>query len=132
MKDSNVQSVMCAYNLVNDIYSCENSFLLTQVLRNDWGFSGFVMSDWGATHSTAASALAGLDQEQPDGSYFSGLATAVQTGQLPQSRIDEMVGRILTAMFTAGLFDFPTVTGSIDTIADSAVAQEAEEQGAVC
>ncbi len=132
VKDSNVQSVMCAYNLVNDIYSCENSFLLTQVLRNDWGFSGFVMSDWGATHSTAASALAGLDQEQPDGSYFSGLATAVQTGQLPQSRIDEMVGRILTAMFTAGLFDFPTVTGSIDTIADSAVAQEAEEQGAVC
>ena len=66
LKDSNVQSVMCSYNLVNNVYSCENAHLLNGVLKGDWGFTGFVMSDWWATHSTAAAVIAGLDQEQPD------------------------------------------------------------------
>ena len=70
VKDSNVQSVMCSYNLVNGVYSCENPHLLNDVLKGDWGFPGFVMSDWWATHSTVAAALAGLDQEQPDSRLF--------------------------------------------------------------
>ena len=131
MKDSNVQSVMCSYNLVNSTYSCENPYLLTEVLKGDWGFAGFVMSDWWATHSTAAAALAGLDQEQPDNQWFSGLAQAVQSGEVPQSRIDDMVHRILRAMFEVGLFDYPLSITPIDTAADEAIAQTVEEQGAV-
>ena len=86
VKDANVQSVMCSYNLVNGTWSCENAHLLNDVLKGDWGFQGFVMSDWWATHSTAAAANAGLDQEQPDNEFFSGLAAAVQSGAVPQSR----------------------------------------------
>ena len=62
--------VMCAYNKVNGDWSCENDYLLNQVLKRDWDFRGFVLSDWGATHSTAKAALAGLDQEQPGGGVF--------------------------------------------------------------
>jgi len=131
VKDSNVQSVMCSYNLVNGTYACENSHLLTDILKNEWGFQGFVMSDWWATHSTVAAALAGLDQEQPDNEYFGGLGQAVQSGQAPQSRLDDMVRRILRAMYQAGLFDYPAVIGPIDTADDEAIALETEEQGAV-
>jgi len=131
VKDSHVQSVMCSYNLVNGVYACENQHLLNDVLKGDWRFPGFVMSDWGATHSTVAAALAGLDQEQPDSAFFGFLAQAVSSGQVPQSRLDDMVRRILRAMYAAGLFDYPEALGPIDTAADQAIAQEAEEQGAV-
>jgi beta-glucosidase len=131
IKDSNAQSVMCSYNLVNGTYACENSHLLTDVLKGDWGFPGFVMSDWWATHSGAKAALAGLDQEQPDNQYFAALDQAVQSGQLPQSRIDDMARRILRAIYAAGLFDYPHPVMPINTQADQAVAQQVEEQGAV-
>jgi beta-glucosidase len=129
LKDSNAQSVMCSYNLVNNTYSCENAHLLTDILKGDWGFQGFVMSDWWATHSTAAAALAGLDQEQPDNQWFSDLGPAVANGQVPQSRVDDMVRRILRAMFQVGLFNSSPST--IDTAGDEAIAQTIEEQGAV-
>jgi beta-glucosidase len=131
LKDSHVQSVMCSYNLVNNVYSCENAHLLNDILKGDWGFDGFVMSDWWATHSTVDAALAGLDQEQPDSAFFSGLAQAVQAGQVLQSRLDDMVHRILRAMFEAGLFDYPNSITPIDTAADQGIAQQVEEQGAV-
>ena len=131
IKDSNAQSVMCSYNLVNGTYACENPHLLNEVLKGDWGFPGFVMSDWWATHSGAAAALAGLDQEQPDNQYFAGLGAAVQSGQLPQSRVDDMAKRILRAMYQAGLFDYPNNVTPIDAVSDQAVAQQVEEQGAV-
>ena len=131
IKDSNVQSVMCSYNLVNEVYACENSHLLSDILKGEWQFPGFIMSDWGATHSTVAAALAGLDQEQPDNQYFAKLGQAVAGGQVPQSRLDDMVHRILRAMYAAGLFDYPEHLGPVDTATDGAIAQEAEEQGAV-
>ncbi len=131
VKDSNVQSVMCAYNLTNSVYDCENSYLLNQVLKGNWSFPGFVMSDWGATHSTVNAALNGLDQEQPDQQYFSTLGQAVANGQVPQSRLDNMVHRILRAMFEVGIFDDPLTIQAIPAAADAAVAQEIEEQGAV-
>jgi len=131
VKDSNVQSVMCSYNLVNSVYACENPHLLRDVLKGDWGFPGFVMSDWWATHSTVAAALAGLDQEQPDNQYFGTLAQAVASGQVPQSRLDNMVQRILRAMYAVGLFDYPEHLTPVDTATDQAIAQEVEEQGAV-
>jgi beta-glucosidase len=132
IKDSNVQFVMCSYNLVNDTWACENSYLLNAVLKGDWGFAGFVMSDWYATHSTAKAAQNGLDQEQPEDLYLGlSLKQAVQNGQVPMARLDNMVHRILRAMFADGLFDHPAAIQSLDAVADAAVAQEIEEQGAV-
>ena len=131
VKDSNVQSVMCSYNLTNDQYDCENSHLLNDVLKNGWSFPGFVMSDWWATHSTVNAANNGLDQEQPNQQYFSTLGQAISNGQVPQSRLDDMVHRILRAMYEVGIFDYPQQIQAIPAAADAAVAQEIEEQGAV-
>ena len=131
VRDANVQSVMCSYNLINGTYSCENSHLLNDVLKRDWGFQGFVMSDWWATHSTAAAANAGLDQEQPDNEFYANLAAAVQSGAVPQSRLDDMVTRILRALFQVGLMNTSGAVTPVDTAAGQAVAQQVEEQGAV-
>ena len=131
VKDSGVQSVMCSYNLVNGTWACENPYLLNTVLKGSWGFPGFVMSDWDAAHSTVNAANNGLDQEQPDSNYFGNLKAAVQNGQVPQSRLDDMTHRILRAMFANGLFDHPNTIQPIDASGDAAIAQEMEEQGAV-
>ena len=132
LKDSGVQSVMCSYNLINGAYGCENAYLLNTILKNDWSFQGFVMTDWDAARSTVNAALNGLDQEQPDSIYFgSSLKSAVQAGTVPQSRIDDMTHRILRAMFAVGIFDHPTTVTSINAAADAAVAQETAEQGSV-
>src|SRR6185437_6386266 len=82
-------SVMCAYNRVNGVYACENPWLLERVLEGDWGFAGYVMSDWGATHGTESAALAGLDQESgwifDRKPYFGApLQAAVAAGRVPQ------------------------------------------------
>jgi beta-glucosidase len=131
VKDSKVQSLMCSYNLVNSVYSCENSHLLSDILKGDWGFQGFVMSDWWATHSSYVAANAGLDQEQPGDDNFSLLPQALANGQLSTTRLDNMVHRILRAMLAVGIFDYPETIGPIDASGDAAIAQEAEEQGAV-
>ncbi|MBB2202700.1 beta-glucosidase family protein [Gluconacetobacter tumulisoli] len=130
-------SVMCSYNRVNDLYACENSYLLTQTLKHDWNYPGFVMSDWGADHTTVRAALAGLDQESSgntiDSRLFFGnaLADAVHRGQVPQGRVADMARRILYAVYDVGLPDHPPVIGPIDVAADMAVAQKDEEEGAV-
>jgi beta-glucosidase len=105
-------AVMCAYNRVNGDYSCENDFLLNRVLKHDWAWPGFVMSDWGAVHSTEKAALAGLDQqsgEEMDGQVFFGrpLRDAVEAGRVPAGRLDDMVRRILRSMFASGAIDDP-------------------------
>ncbi len=128
-------SVMCAYNLVNSAYACGNDHLLNDVLKHDWRYPGWVMSDWGAVHS-AKDALAGLDQESGedyDAQVFFGtpLADAVKTGEIPQARIDDMVHRILRSMFATGLFDHPPVKTPIDYQADGLAAQHEEEEGLV-
>ena len=131
MKDSGAQSVMCSYNLINSAWACENQALLNQVLKTDWGFPGYVMSDWGATHSTINAANSGLDLEQPNSDYFGSLKAAVQNNSVRQSRLDDMVHRILRAMFADGLIDHPQTIHAIDAAADATIAQEQEEQGAV-
>ena len=102
-------AVMCAYNQVNGVYSCENDWLLNQVLKGDWRYPGFVMSDWGAVHSTVRSALAGLDQESGEQldtrNFFGRLGLAVEAGEVPQTRLDDMTRRILTSIFACGLAD---------------------------
>jgi beta-glucosidase len=131
VKDSNVQSVMCSYNLTNSQYDCENKHLLNDVLKGDWKFPGFVMSDWWATHTTVDAANNGLDQEQPNQQYFGSLGQAVTGGQVPQGRLDNMVHRVLRAMYEVGIFDYPQTIQPIPADADAQIAQEAEEAGAV-
>jgi beta-glucosidase len=131
MKDSNAQAVMCSYNQINGVYSCENNHLLNDILKTDWSFAGFVMTDWWANSDTVQGPLAGLDQEQPNQLYFSTLGQAIASGQVPQSRLDNMVHRILRAMYAEGLFDHPQTIQPIPAQADAAIAQEAEETGAV-
>jgi beta-glucosidase len=98
-------SVMTAYNKINGEFGSENVRLL-DILKNRWGFKGFVVSDWWATHSTVAPAMAGLDLEMPDGQNFGApLLEAVQKEEVPVSTVDDKVRRILRAMFSTGLFD---------------------------
>jgi beta-glucosidase len=129
-------SVMCAYNQVNGVYSCENEWLLSQVLKGDWRYPGFVMSDWGAVHSTVRSALAGLDQEsgeQLDTQNFFGddLPQAIAGGEVPQSRLDDMARRILTSMFAHGLCDRSDASEPADFAASDETALAIEREGAV-
>jgi beta-glucosidase len=131
VKDSNAQSVMCSYNLTNSVYNCENSHLLDDILKTDWSFPGFVMTDWWATTSTVGGPNDGLDQEQPNQQYFATLGQAIASGGVSQSQLDNMVHRILRAMYYAGLFDYPLSFQPIPAQADAAIAQEIEETGAV-
>ena len=105
---ANPAGVMCSYNRVNGDYACENDYTLNKVLKQDWGFKGFVLSDWEGTHSTEKAALAGLDMEQPGIEYFGDkLKAAVQSGAVPQARLDDMVHRIVRSMFAVGVIDNP-------------------------
>lgn len=124
--------VMCSYNLVNGIYACENQYLLNDVLKKNWGFKGFVISDWEATHSTEKAALAGLDQQQPGFEYFgTKLKAAVQAGRVPQARLNDMVHRILRTEFASGIIDHPQPTMVPDVDRGYQMAQAVEERSAV-
>jgi len=113
----NPGSVMCSYNRVYGVYGCESDYLLNQVLKNDWGFKGWVMSDWGATHSTIPAANNGLDQQSgfpfDVSAYFKEpLKEAVTNGWVSQERFDDMAGRVLFALFDKGVIDNPVPKGS--------------------
>jgi beta-glucosidase len=132
-------SVMCAYNIVNGKHSCENDWLLGTVLKGDWHYKGYVMSDWGATHSAAPAANAGLDQDSgfpfDDKPWFKDeLRAAVNSGAVPPMRVDDMARRILRSMFANGLFDHPLAgdqSGKIDYAAHQQAAQADEEEAIV-
>ena len=100
-------SVMCSYAVINGDFACNNSNLETTILRDEWGFPGFVMSDYAALHSTQG-AVQGTDQEQPFNTYYGApLQTAVQNGTIPKSVLNTMVQRVLTEMFRFKLFSQP-------------------------
>jgi beta-glucosidase len=129
-------SVMCSYNRINGVYGCENDFLLNRVLKGDWGYRGFVMSDWGAVHSTVAAANNGLDQQSSrfsDSQEYFGtpLAAALADGSVPEARLRDMVHRILRTIFAKGIFDRPIVRRPLDVDADLAVAQRDAEEAIV-
>lgn len=129
-------SVMCAYNRVNGEWAGENDFLLNQVLKRDWDYRGWVMSDWGAVHSTAKAVLAGLDQEsgeQLDRQVYFGalLKDAVEQGEVPFERLADMVHRILRTLMDKGVFDHPAERRETDYEANAKVAQAAAEAAIV-
>ena len=102
--DAGAWSVMASYNKVHGDWAAENDFLINRVLKSMWGFKGFVVSDWDATHSTVKAALAGLDLEMPTGLHFDQkLVDAVNAGLVPETLIDDKVRRILRAEQAIGL-----------------------------
>jgi beta-glucosidase len=125
-------AVMCSYNAINGDYACQNKYTLTDVLKKDWGFKGFVVSDWGGTHSTVQASAAGLDNEQPmDDFYGEKLKQAVEAGTVPMAQLDDHVHRILRSMFLAGLFDFPTQKSVVDVEGGFATTRRIAEQSIV-
>ncbi|HWC33943.1 MAG TPA: glycoside hydrolase family 3 C-terminal domain-containing protein [Mycobacteriales bacterium] len=140
VKQGHVAAVMCAYNRINGVYACQNRYLLRTVLDKQFGFKGWVMSDWGGTHSTVAAAKNGLDQEQniTSGMYFSkALMTAVQQHQVSMATLDEMVTRVMRGLFAVGVFDDPpppdpqAATAFVNTAQEKALSAQAAEGGAV-
>jgi len=129
---ANAASVMCAYSVVNGNFACNNSFLNNTVLRDEWGFPGFVTSDYAALHSTQG-ALQGTDMEQPFNTYYgTALQTAIRKGTIPRSALNTMVQRILTEMFQFNLFNQPrtgSTSATVTTPADVAVATSVAEEG---
>jgi beta-glucosidase len=128
-------SVMCAYNRINGPYACENPATLG-ALKGDWGWKGWVMSDWGAVHSTAPAIQSGVDQEsgeQLDKQVFFGpaLREALAAGQVPAARLEDMTRRILWGLFSTGVMDDPLSAGGLNTAEDGAVAERAAEAGLV-
>jgi beta-glucosidase len=132
VKEGEPGMVMCSYNKVNGDWACENDELLNRTLKREWGFKGFVISDWDATHSTTKAILSGLDQEQPSSKYFGeSLKKAIADGQVPQERLDAAVQRILRTMFASGVVDDPPRQRVIDIYAGSEISQRVAEAGSV-
>jgi beta-glucosidase len=140
VEHGHVGSIMCSYNLAFGEHVCQSAKLLDSILRRRWGFDGFVTSDWGATHSTAPSANAGMDLEMNAAGqqYFgTALGSAIAAGQVTTARLDAMVSDIFVPMFRFGLFDHPVVTqpnafaDQADTPAHHSLARQISEQSTV-
>ena len=139
IEDGHPGAVMCGYNKVNTVYDCSNHHLLTDVLKRDWGYPGWVMTDWGADHGVA-DALAGVDQvsgiDVAEGidskeSFGAPLMQAIASGQIPNSRLQDMTKRVLRSMYAVGLFDHPVAIKPLNIEADAAIAQHVAEQSLV-
>jgi beta-glucosidase len=153
VEQADVWTVMSAYNKVNGVHCAESEYLLTDVLKKEFGFKGFVISDWGSTYSTAPTVNAGMDLEMPGGApmkaWLARPATQaagnsdgwlvpervleeVKAGKISEAALNENVGRILRVLFLSGLFEFPhTALGEVDTPEQQALAREAATEGIV-
>lgn len=107
---------MCSYNRLNQTYGCQNSKVLNGILKDELGFQGYVMSDWGATHSGAFAINAGEDMDMPGTASFGpvffhqNLTNAVNNGSVSVSRLDDMCRRVMTPFFQLGQDkDFPAM-----------------------
>ena len=133
VKDGGAAAVMCAYPRINGTYACENGHLLTEVLRKEWGFRGYVQSDFGAVHSTARSILAGTDLEMNTGTWYNAarINAALAAGAIRVADIDVLLKRRFHAMFRLGQFERPLVETPIDAVGHGRVARSIAEQSAV-
>ena len=125
VKDASPWTVMCSYNKLNGVWTSEDPWLLTSVLRDDWGFDGLVVSDWGAVNDRVTGVAAGLDLEMPasGGRTDAQLVDAVRAGTLAESVLDTAAGRAIDLVRKAG--ERPTVSGPLDVDAHHALAREA-------
>ena len=129
---SHAAAVMCSYNRINGEFACENKYTLNDVLKKQWGFPGFVLTDWGGAHSVEKASAAGMDQEQPMADFFGpDLKKAVEAGKVPLSEIDEHARRVLYAEFAAGIVDDPPQKSVVDAEAGLEIARQIEEKSIV-
>ncbi|MEO6817631.1 MAG: glycoside hydrolase family 3 C-terminal domain-containing protein [Edaphobacter sp.] len=132
IKRGHVASLMCSYNKVNGKYACENESLMTDVLRKDWHFNGFIVSDFGAAHDGLEEAKAGMDLEMPTGeTYNAAFEAQVRDGKIPVSQIDSFLRHRYAAMIRLGLFDNPITTSPIPKMANGKIAQRLASDGIV-
>lgn len=132
LQESDAAAVMCSYNRVSGDYACENKYLLTGLLKKDWAFKGFVLSDWGATHSAEKASAAGLDHEEPGWIFFGDvLKKAVESGKVPVAELDDHVHRILRSMFATGVVDDPPQKSVVDIERGLEISQKIAEQSTV-
>ena len=134
VEDAKAGAVMCSYNRItastytttaNATWACENPDTLQRVLKEGFGFDGFVVSDWGATHSTVAAALGGLDMEMDGDDHFGDpLREAVVSGKVPEAAVDAMAARVLTPMFRLGIMDSSGGSGAVGGLARAGSAKE--------
>jgi len=129
VKEANPWTVMCSYNRINGVYASENDYLQNQILKDEWGFEGVVVSDWGANHTTVESVAGGLDIEMPGPALYYGrlLEAAVHTWQVNEDIIDEAARRMLRMIVKSGKMDGAMPAGSLNTPAHQALARELEE-----
>jgi beta-glucosidase len=113
--DAGVASVMSSYNLVNNVHSAENEWLLKETLKGKWGFNGFVMSDWTSTYSTLGCVRSGLDLEMPKGfcMNYKNIKPLIETGVVREKDIDEKVETILASLIAYGFLDRPQLDTTI-------------------
>ena len=132
IREGHSASIMCAYPRVNGAYNCENKPLLNDVLRKQWGFDGFVTSDFGAVHSTVSSIEAGLDLELPTGIYFSdAVRKALDEKEITEAQIDTMLVHRLTKMIEFGWLDHPLASESISAFEHGAISRQIAAQSMV-
>ena len=125
-------AVMCSYNAVNGDYACENKYLLTDVLKKDWNFKGFVVSDWGGTHSTEKASAAGLDHEEPLDDFLGDkFKQAVEAGKISTAELDDHVRRILRSEFSSGIVDDPVKKSVVDVEGGLEISRHIAEQSIV-
>lgn len=153
VQQADVWTVMSAYEKVNGEYCAENPYLLTDILKREFGFKGFVVSDWGSTYSTAPTVNAGMDLEMPGGPPAKAMLTSprsimsgnsgvwleadkvladVKAGKITEATIDDNVGRILRVIILSGIMDNPhAASGEVDTPAQQQIVREGETEGIV-
>ncbi len=134
VQEADTWSIMAAYNKVNGDYACESKYLLNDILKEEWGFTGFTVSDWGGVRSTVKTANTGLDLEMPTGKFYGEkLLKAIQDGEVKESVLDDKVRRILRIMFKAGLFDesIDSYGGHSDTPERRALALKTAQESIV-
>src|SRR5262249_18787068 len=131
VKEAKPWTVMASYNKINGTFASENKWLLHDVLKQGWAYEGMVISDWGAVHSTAPAANAGLDLEMPGpGTFYPGhLLDSVKKGEVTEAAIDEDVRRVLRLIFRTGVMDgTPLPKGEVGTTSHRAVARIVAEE----
>ena len=153
VQEGGAWNVMSAYNLINGVHCAEDRGLLTGILKGEFGFKGFVVSDWGSTYSTAGTVNAGMDLEMPggpavkkwmanpalletgnSGDWLEGekVLAEVKAGKITEAQLDDNVGRILRVIFLSGIFDHPHAGGGeVNTPAQVAVARQAATESIV-
>jgi beta-glucosidase len=132
VKETQPWTVMCSYNRINGVYASQHHHLLREILKGEWGFKGFVVSDWDANHTVFESVQGGLDLEMPGPAKYYGtlLAKSVYTWQLEESVLDDSVRRILRIILLSGKLDGPVQGGSVNTPEHQALARELAEESA--